>query len=210
MIFSANYRYFVIINFQRFNTGAVSIAWQEEMIETKVFDDLNVFGPDGGLPPDLDFNFVPEPEPKGCFPFLRKKFKVKYYSNYFETILAIIFHWIGLHFYTLYMITSIQKKGAGTVNANIGKVAAGDTNTTSGAPVGTTLTTGVQNTTLDADQIASADKISKSNIAEGTSQNGKAGVSSAQNESTKDTTKSLKSGADEDTKNTQEEIKGVD
>ena len=46
------------------------------MIETKVFDDLNVFGPDGGLPPDLDFNFVPEPEPKGCFPFLRKKFKV--------------------------------------------------------------------------------------------------------------------------------------
>ena len=95
------------------------------------------------------------------------------------------------------------------MNANIAKGAAGDTNTTSGAPVGTTLTTGIQNTTLDPDQIASADKISKSNIAEGTSQNGKAGVSSAQNESTKDTTKSLKSSAEEDTKNTQEEIKGV-
>ena len=67
--------------FQRFNTGAVSIAWQEEMVETKVFDDLNVFGPDGGLPPDLDFNFIPEPEPKGCFPFLRKKFKVVKINN---------------------------------------------------------------------------------------------------------------------------------
>ena len=46
------------------------------MIETKVFEDLNVFGPpdvNGGLPTDLDFNFIPEPEPKGCFPFLRKK-----------------------------------------------------------------------------------------------------------------------------------------
>ena len=64
------------LHFQRFNTGAVSIAWQEEMLETKVFDDLNVFLPDGGLPTDLDFNFIPEPEPKGCFPFLRKKFKV--------------------------------------------------------------------------------------------------------------------------------------
>jgi G protein-coupled receptor kinase len=66
--------------YQRFNTGAVSIAWQEEMIETKVFEDLNVFGPpdvNGGLPTDLDFNFIPEPEPKGCFPFLRKKFKKK-------------------------------------------------------------------------------------------------------------------------------------
>ena len=58
----------------------MSIAWQEEMIETKVFEDLNVFGPpdvNGGLPTDLDFNFIPEPEPKGCFPFLRKKFKVR-------------------------------------------------------------------------------------------------------------------------------------
>ena len=58
----------------------MSIAWQEEMIETKVFEDLNVFGPpdvNGGLPTDLDFNFIPEPEPKGCFPFLRKKFKVQ-------------------------------------------------------------------------------------------------------------------------------------
>ena len=56
------------------------------MVETKVYDDLNVFGPDNfhglpGLPPDLDFNFIPEPEPKGCFPFLRKKFKVLSLNN---------------------------------------------------------------------------------------------------------------------------------
>ena len=61
--------------YQQFNTGAVSIAWQEEMIETKVYDDLNVFGPDNSVPPDLDFNFMPEPEPKGCLPFLLKKLR---------------------------------------------------------------------------------------------------------------------------------------
>eukprot|EP00095_Tigriopus_kingsejongensis_P003589 snap_masked-scaffold1122_size61463-processed-gene-0.0 protein:Tk03589 transcript:snap_masked-scaffold1122_size61463-processed-gene-0.0-mRNA-1 annotation:"camp-dependent protein kinase catalytic" len=59
--------------YQRFNTGAVSIPWQEEMIETKVFDDLNVFGPEESRPPDLDINVIPEPEPQGCIPFLRHK-----------------------------------------------------------------------------------------------------------------------------------------
>ena len=29
--------------YNRFNTGAVSIPWQEEMIETSVFKELNVF-----------------------------------------------------------------------------------------------------------------------------------------------------------------------
>lgn len=59
----------------RFNTGAVTIAWQEEMLETKVFDDLNVFGENQTLPPDLDLNFMPEPEPKGCFPYLMKRLR---------------------------------------------------------------------------------------------------------------------------------------
>lgn len=83
--------------YARFNTGAVSHAWQEEMIETRVFDDLNVFGDplaaaaagaEGGggdqgvvdvdyVPPDLDLNVVPEPEPKGCFPRLRRKLRRK-------------------------------------------------------------------------------------------------------------------------------------
>lgn len=58
--------------YHKFNTGAVSIPWQEEMIETKVYDDLNVFGEDGSLPLDLNMDFIPEPEPKGCFSFFRK------------------------------------------------------------------------------------------------------------------------------------------
>ena len=63
--------------YQRFNTGAVSIPWQEEMIETKVFEDLNVFGPDDSLPPDLDMNVIPEPEPVGCLPYLRQKLRLR-------------------------------------------------------------------------------------------------------------------------------------
>lgn len=61
--------------YQRFNTGAVSIPWQEEMIETRVYDDLNVFGPEDTLPPDLDMDMIPEPEPKGCLPFIRYKLR---------------------------------------------------------------------------------------------------------------------------------------
>ena len=45
------------------------------MLETKVFDDLNVFGENQTLPPDLDLNFMPEPEPKGCFPYLMKRLR---------------------------------------------------------------------------------------------------------------------------------------
>ncbi len=61
--------------YERFNTGAVSIPWQEEMLETRVFDDLNVFGPDDSLPPDLDMNCIPEPEPKGCLSGLRRRLR---------------------------------------------------------------------------------------------------------------------------------------
>ena len=92
----------------------------------------------------------------------------------------------------------------------IGTGVGGDTNTTSVAAVGTTLTTAIQNTTLKDDQIVSADKISKSNIAEGTSQNGKLGVGSTQHETSTEATKSLKSGAEQDTTIAKEDIKGVD
>ena len=47
-----------------FNTGAVSVQWQEEMIESRIFHDLNKFGPDNTLPRDLDVNYMlkfPEP-----------------------------------------------------------------------------------------------------------------------------------------------------
>ena len=48
-------------------------------METKVFDDLNVFEVDEenpDLPPlDLDLNYVPEPKPRGCLPFLFSKLR---------------------------------------------------------------------------------------------------------------------------------------
>ena len=68
--------------YNRFNTGAVSIPWQEEMIETRVFEEINVFHLDPeerpGKPPlDLDLDYVPEPEPIGCIPYLFSKLKTK-------------------------------------------------------------------------------------------------------------------------------------
>uniref|UniRef100_A0A8C6P3J0 G protein-coupled receptor kinase n=1 Tax=Nothobranchius furzeri TaxID=105023 RepID=A0A8C6P3J0_NOTFU len=47
--------------YSKFATGSVSIPWQNEMIETECFRDLNVFGPQGTRPPDLDCNQPPEP-----------------------------------------------------------------------------------------------------------------------------------------------------
>jgi hypothetical protein len=81
----------------RFNTGSVSIPWQEEMIETRVFDDLNLFGGSVAevgrhkakadadaeaddddeavdmLPTDLNMDLIPEPEPEGCLNIIFKK-----------------------------------------------------------------------------------------------------------------------------------------
>ncbi|XP_018610815.2 G protein-coupled receptor kinase 5-like [Scleropages formosus] len=47
--------------YAKFSTGSVSIPWQNEMIETECFKDLNVFGPNGSRPPDLDWDQPPEP-----------------------------------------------------------------------------------------------------------------------------------------------------
>uniref|UniRef100_A0A667WIN3 G protein-coupled receptor kinase n=1 Tax=Myripristis murdjan TaxID=586833 RepID=A0A667WIN3_9TELE len=47
--------------YSKFATGSVSIPWQNEMIETECFSDLNMFGPQGTRPPDLDWNQPPEP-----------------------------------------------------------------------------------------------------------------------------------------------------
>jgi hypothetical protein len=47
------------------------------MVETKVFEEINVFGAENTRPIDLDLDFVPEPEPKGCIPFLKSKFRHK-------------------------------------------------------------------------------------------------------------------------------------
>ena len=54
--------------------------------ETRVFEELNVFHfedkADPSRPPhDLDLDFVPEPEPKGCLPYLFSKLKTKSSTN---------------------------------------------------------------------------------------------------------------------------------
>ncbi|KAH8406711.1 hypothetical protein KR222_007309, partial [Zaprionus bogoriensis] len=59
--------------YTKFNTGSVSISWQNEMMETECFRELNVFGPEECPTPDLLINAIPEPEKAGCFPFRRKK-----------------------------------------------------------------------------------------------------------------------------------------
>lgn len=58
--------------YSKFNTGSVSISWQNEMIETECFSELNVFGPQNLPTPDLLLNAQPIVENPGCFPFRRK------------------------------------------------------------------------------------------------------------------------------------------
>ncbi|XP_069798019.1 G protein-coupled receptor kinase 5-like isoform X3 [Narcine bancroftii] len=49
--------------YSKFVTGSVSIPWQNEMIDTECFKEVNTYGNDGTLSPDLD-NKKPEPPPK--------------------------------------------------------------------------------------------------------------------------------------------------
>lgn len=58
--------------YSKFNTGSVSISWQQEMIETECYRELNTFGLDECPTPDLLINAPPEVEKPGCFPFRRK------------------------------------------------------------------------------------------------------------------------------------------
>uniref|UniRef100_A0A667Z511 G protein-coupled receptor kinase n=1 Tax=Myripristis murdjan TaxID=586833 RepID=A0A667Z511_9TELE len=50
--------------YSKVSTGCVSIPWQNEMIETECFAELNVFLQDGSVPPDLDWRGQPSPPPK--------------------------------------------------------------------------------------------------------------------------------------------------
>ncbi|KAM8939556.1 G protein-coupled receptor kinase 4 [Pelodytes ibericus] len=52
--------------YSKFVTGSVSIPWQEEMIETDCFKDINVYELDGCLSPDLDVS-KPNIRPKRSF-----------------------------------------------------------------------------------------------------------------------------------------------
>lgn len=58
--------------YTKFNTGSVSISWQNEMIETECFSELNVFATNESPTPDLLINAPPVIEKPGCFPFRRK------------------------------------------------------------------------------------------------------------------------------------------
>ncbi|KAM7392332.1 hypothetical protein PAMA_007446 [Pampus argenteus] len=46
--------------YSKFNTGSNPIAWQNEMIETGCFRELNIFGPEGSRSADLDYSQTPE------------------------------------------------------------------------------------------------------------------------------------------------------
>lgn len=62
--------------YTKFNTGSVSIPWQNEMIETECLRELNVFGTSDNPTPDLLINAPPVVEKPGCFPFRRKVSKL--------------------------------------------------------------------------------------------------------------------------------------
>lgn len=45
--------------YSEFNTGTVPIGWQNEIIQTGCFRELNIFGPEGSRSPDLDWSQAP-------------------------------------------------------------------------------------------------------------------------------------------------------
>ncbi|XP_035996479.1 G protein-coupled receptor kinase 5-like [Fundulus heteroclitus] len=51
--------------YTKFNTGSVPRSWQNELIETGCFEELNVFGPMGSRPPDLDWSLAPNSPKRG-------------------------------------------------------------------------------------------------------------------------------------------------
>ncbi|KAM9841371.1 G protein-coupled receptor kinase 5 [Aulostomus maculatus] len=46
--------------YSKFNTGSVAITWQNEMIESGCFQELNVFGPELSRSPDLNWSQTPD------------------------------------------------------------------------------------------------------------------------------------------------------
>ncbi|XP_056384848.1 G protein-coupled receptor kinase 5 isoform X2 [Hyla sarda] len=64
--------------YTKFSTGCVSIPWQNEMIETECFKELNIFGPNGTLSPDLNRSHPPEPPKKSL---LHRIFKRQHQNN---------------------------------------------------------------------------------------------------------------------------------
>ncbi|XP_063787690.1 G protein-coupled receptor kinase 5-like isoform X1 [Pseudophryne corroboree] len=62
----------------KFATGCVPIPWQNEMIETECFKDLNVFGPNGTRSPDLDWRQLPEPPKRSLLQRIFRRHQADY------------------------------------------------------------------------------------------------------------------------------------
>ncbi|KAF6726147.1 G protein-coupled receptor kinase 5 [Oryzias melastigma] len=60
--------------YKQFNTGSVPLSWQNEMMETGCFKELNVFGPGGTRTPDLVWSYTPVSEPRPKRGLFRKLF----------------------------------------------------------------------------------------------------------------------------------------
>ncbi|XP_043230720.1 G protein-coupled receptor kinase 2-like isoform X1 [Amphibalanus amphitrite] len=59
--------------YDKFNTGSVSIPWQQEMLETGCFKELNVYGPEYTRSDDLRLDLPPPETSSGCFSTLRRR-----------------------------------------------------------------------------------------------------------------------------------------
>uniref|UniRef100_A0A8C9ZQA3 G protein-coupled receptor kinase n=1 Tax=Sander lucioperca TaxID=283035 RepID=A0A8C9ZQA3_SANLU len=70
------------INFySKFNTGRVPITWQNEVIETGCFKELNTFGPEGSRSPDLDWSQNPDSPKRSLLDrIFRKKVRTFYWN----------------------------------------------------------------------------------------------------------------------------------
>ncbi|XP_038071102.1 G protein-coupled receptor kinase 5-like isoform X2 [Patiria miniata] len=65
--------------YSKFNSGCVTIPWQNEMVETEVYKELNYFGPNMTRTPDLLMDQPPPPPREG---FFRRIFKLKRSENH--------------------------------------------------------------------------------------------------------------------------------
>uniref|UniRef100_A0A670ZG35 G protein-coupled receptor kinase n=1 Tax=Pseudonaja textilis TaxID=8673 RepID=A0A670ZG35_PSETE len=72
--------------YAKFATGCVPIPWQNEMIETECFKDLNIFGPNGTRSPDLDWKQLPDPPKRSL---LQRLFRRNVRSNLAPFLLCI-------------------------------------------------------------------------------------------------------------------------
>lgn len=75
--------------YSKFNTGSVSIPWQNEMLETECFRELNVFGQEESPTPDLLVNAPPVVEKPGCFPFRRKVGTTRNRHLFYDSFLLV-------------------------------------------------------------------------------------------------------------------------